>query len=122
MSYEFSMPWPPSVNAWKTPFKNRMILTKRGRQYRKDALECLQNLGLTGESVSERLTVHLTLNPPTARKYDIDNFCKSVFDALTHAGFWLDDEQVYRMVVEKGVKTSGGNVGLKVVKHDKNTN
>ena len=122
MSYEFSMPWPPSVNAWKTPFKNRMILTKRGRQYRKDALDYLQNQGLTGENVSERLTVHLTLNPPTARKYDIDNFCKSVFDALTHSGFWLDDEQVYRMVVEKGVKTSGGNVGLKVVKHDKNTN
>ncbi|MAF42822.1 MAG: hypothetical protein CMI54_01455 [Parcubacteria group bacterium] len=114
MSYNFIMPWPPSVNAWKTPFRNRMILTKRGREYRKAALECLEELGLTGEKIDQNLSIHLTLNPPTLRRYDIDNFCKSLFDALTHAEFWIDDEQIHRLVIEKGVKTKGGNVELKI--------
>ena len=114
MSYEFEMPWPPSVNAWKSPFRNRMILTKRGRTYRLDALEELKKLGLTGELLSSRLSVSLVLNPPTLRKYDIDNFCKSLFDALTAGEFWLDDEQVDRLVVTKGVKTKGGNIQINV--------
>ena len=115
MSYEFKMPWPPSVNAWKTPFKNRMILTKRGRDYRVKALKDLADIGLTGENIENNVHVHLTLNPPTLRRYDIDNFCKSVFDALTHADFWVDDEQIQKLTIEKGCKTAGGNVVIKVI-------
>lgn len=36
--YEFTLPFPPSVNAWKTPFRGRMILTKKGREYRMAAI------------------------------------------------------------------------------------
>ena len=108
------MPWPPSVNAWKNPFRNRMILSKRGREYRVDALVALKELGIDKELVSSRLSVSLVLNPPTLRKYDIDNFCKSLFDALTVGEFWLDDEQVDRLIVTKGVKTKGGNIQIKV--------
>ena len=114
MSYEFEMPWPPSVNAWKNPFRNRMILSKRGREYRVDALAALKELDIDKELVSSRLSVSLVLNPPTLRKYDIDNFCKSLFDALTVGEFWLDDEQVDRLTVTKGVKTKGGNIQIKV--------
>ena len=110
--YDFNMPWPPSVNCWKTPYRNRMILTKRGREYREDAIEALCKIGLFGEEIDCRISVKLTLNPPTARKYDIDNFCKSLFDALTHGKFWLDDEQIDRMTVIKGDKVKGGNVNV----------
>lgn len=108
--YEFTMPWPPSVNQWKSPFRNRMILTKKGRDYREKALNALFNLGLSGERLGGRLSVSLTLNPPTLRKYDIDNFCKSLFDALTHAEFWVDDEQVDRLTIQKGEKVQGGSI------------
>ncbi len=114
MSYKFEMPWPPSVNAWKSPFRNRMILTKRGREYRVAAIARLKELHIDGEKRSERLSVSLVLNPPTLRKYDIDNFCKSLFDALTHGEFWLDDEQIDRLVVTKGIKTKGGNIQVKI--------
>lgn len=113
--YEFKMPFPPSVNAWKSPFKNRMILTAKGRAYRSEAVEAMQILGLSNEMLSGRLVVHLTLNPKTNRKYDIDNFCKSLFDAMTKAGFWVDDEQVDRLVIEKGEKVDGGSVEVKVI-------
>lgn len=112
--YEFSMPWPPSVNAWKSPFRNRMILTKKGRQYRELALARLNELGINDEQIDKSVHVSMVLNPPTLRRYDIDNFCKSLFDALTLGKFWLDDEQIHSLNIKKGQKTKGGNIKLKI--------
>ena len=112
--YDFKMPWPPSVNAWKTPFRNRMILSKRGREYRAQALATLEELGLSGEGVEKPVSVSITLNPPTLRRYDIDNFCKSLFDALTLGGFWLDDEQIHHLIIKKGEKVKGGGIDVMV--------
>lgn len=113
-NYNFTMPYPPSVNVWKTPFRNRMILTKRGREYRKLAIERLDELGLSNEGIESKVHVHLTLNPPSNRRYDIDNFCKSLFDAMSKSGFWIDDEQIYSLSIKKGAKTEGGNVEVSV--------
>lgn len=112
--YNFTMPWPPSVNAWKSPFRNRMILTKRGREYRVAALSAMSELGINNESIDKKVSVSLTLNPPTLRRYDIDNFCKSLFDAMTLAKFWLDDEQIHELKIKKGEKTKGGNIQVRV--------
>lgn len=112
--YEFSMPWPPSVNGYWRSFRGRQIISKRGREYRKSAILRLSENSLCGESLSRRLSVCVTLNPPTLRKYDIDNFCKAVFDALSKAEFWLDDEQIFRLIIEKGEKVKGGRVDLKI--------
>ncbi len=116
MDYEFDLPFPPSVNAWKTPFRNRMILSKRGREYRAAVAAELVRLGLHGEGLDGDLAVSITLNPPSLRRYDVDNFTKSLFDALTAAGFWLDDSQVSRMTVEKGEKVAGGAVKISITK------
>ncbi len=114
MSYKFEMPWPPSINGYWRTFRNRQIISKRGREYRASAINRLKELHLDGENRSERLSVSLVLNPPTLRKYDVDNFNKALFDALTHGEFWLDDEQVDRLVVTKGIKTKGGNIQVKI--------
>ena len=112
MSYEFTMPWPPSVGGCWRVFRNRLILSKRGRDYRKIAIERLKELGLHKELIKGELSVSLVLNPPTLRRYDIDNFNKALFDALSHGEFWLDDEQVVRLHIKKGVKTKGGNIEM----------
>lgn len=112
--YEFTMPFPPSVNSWKSPFRNRMILTARGRKYRALALDECNKLGLAGEKIEKPVSVSLVLNPPSLRRYDIDNFCKSLFDALTLAEFWIDDEQIIELHIKKGEKVKGGNVIVKV--------
>ena len=112
--YEFTLPWPPSVNVWTRVFKGRKILTKKGREYRKAVAQAMESLNLAQESIQEPLAVSLVLNPPTLRRYDIDNFTKSLFDALTHCGFWGDDEQVVRLLIEKGEKTPPGNIQVKV--------
>lgn len=49
--YEFTLPYPPSVNAWETPFRGRMILTKKGREYRtknKDACDARSRQWMIG--------------------------------------------------------------------------
>tara|TARA_R110000772_G_scaffold31913_5_gene78500 strand:+ start:1002 stop:1355 length:354 start_codon:yes stop_codon:yes gene_type:complete len=114
MSYEFEMLWPPSVNGYWRTFRNRQIISKRGREYRKNCLLLLDSMDLSNEKLSSRLSVSVTLNPPTLRKYDVDNFTKAAFDALSVANFWVDDEQVDRLVVTKGIKTQGGNIQIKV--------
>tara|TARA_R110000822_G_scaffold91912_1_gene211724 strand:+ start:834 stop:1187 length:354 start_codon:yes stop_codon:yes gene_type:complete len=114
MSYQFEMPWPPSVNGYWRTFRNRQIISKRGREYRKNSLLLLDSMDLSNEKLSSRLSVSVTLNPPTLRKYDVDNFTKAAFDALSVANFWVDDEQVDRLAVTKGIKTQGGNIQIKV--------
>ena len=114
MNYEFELPWPPSVNAWIKPFRNRLILTKRGREYRKAVIDNLTALKLDNEMIAGDLVIRMTLNPPTLRKYDVDNFNKALFDGLTNAGFWVDDEQVQKLTVTKGEKIKGGNVIVNV--------
>jgi crossover junction endodeoxyribonuclease RusA len=114
--YEFELPYPPSVNGYWRAFRNRQIISKRGREYRAEAVKAMQLQGMYEEGVSDRLSVSLTLHPPTLRKYDIDNFCKASFDALSHAGFWVDDEQVDQLSIKKGEKVKGGKLVVKVTK------
>jgi len=112
--YRFTMPYPPSVNGYWKPLINRIILSKRGREYRLNALESLRKQGLQGELIEGNVVVSITLNPPSKRRYDVDNYCKGILDALTHANFWLDDEQVHKLIISKGGKVKGGNVDVTV--------
>ena len=49
--YEFELPWPPSVNGYWRTFRNRQIISKRGREYRANALKDMQSLGLIEEII-----------------------------------------------------------------------
>lgn len=112
--YEFTLPWSPSVNGMRAVFRNRMITTKKGRDYHKPVKSLMSALGLSDECVDGRLHVSMVLNPPTLRKYDIDNRCKAVFDALSNCGFWLDDEQIDSLSIKKGEKIKGGSIEVRV--------
>ena len=112
--YKFTMPWAPSVNSCWMHTRFGVKLSRRGRKYRADAIALLESIGLSNELVACPVSVSVTLNPPTLRRYDIDNFTKSLFDAMTHAKFWLDDDQVHKLAITKGEKVKGGNVIVKV--------
>lgn len=112
--YEFILPFPPSVNVWKTAFRGRMILTKKGRDYRRLVLDRMSELGLSNERLSGRLSVSIDLHGPTNAKRDIDNFLKSPLDALTHCGFWVDDEQIDSLKIVRRQKVKGGELKVSV--------
>ncbi|PJI15838.1 hypothetical protein CVE39_15810 [Enterobacter cloacae complex sp.] len=66
---------------------------------------------------SSPAAVEILLFPPDARRRDIDNYNKALFDALTHAGIWEDDSQVQKMLVEWGPKVHGGRVEISITRH-----
>jgi crossover junction endodeoxyribonuclease RusA len=115
-NYSFTLPYPPSVNGYWRTFRNRQIISKRGREYVKLVDSEMQQLGLKGEEIDCSVSFHMTINPPTLRSYDVDNFTKGVFDALSKCKFWIDDNQVQKLTVIKGEKVKGGNVVVTVCK------
>ncbi|HHK41388.1 MAG TPA: RusA family crossover junction endodeoxyribonuclease [Planctomycetaceae bacterium] len=94
----FVLPFPPSVNRYYRHVGYRTLLSREGREYRKRV--CALLAGRVGQSLSGPLEVQLDLYPPDRRRRDWDNFQKAIWDALQHAGVYLDDSQVKRAVVE----------------------
>lgn len=115
-----SLPFPPSVNTyWRAPNKGplagRHLISAKGRQYQSAACAAVvEQLRRIPKPVETYLAVEITLYPPDARRRDLDNYNKALFDALTHAGVWLDDSQVKRMLVEWGPVLKHGKVDIAI--------
>jgi len=117
------LPFPPSVNTyWRAPNKGplagRHLISAKGRAYQSVACAAIvEQLRRLPKPTSAAAAVEITLFPPDARRRDIDNYNKALFDALTHAGVWKDDSQVKRMLVEWGPVTKKGRVEITISKY-----
>lgn len=89
-----------------------MILSKKGREYIKACQGAVNTLYM--QKISGDLSVKLFLYPPDGRQRDIDNYLKAVFDAMTHAGVWIDDIQVKQLYVEMRDKIKGGKAVIEI--------
>jgi crossover junction endodeoxyribonuclease RusA len=77
----------------KGPLAGRSLISQEGRQYRESVAKHIALL--RSPSVGHmRVRVDIEARMPDRRKRDLDNLPKALFDALTHAGIWHDDEQV----------------------------
>ncbi|MBQ4681632.1 RusA family crossover junction endodeoxyribonuclease [Aeromonas dhakensis] len=113
-----TLPWPPSTNLiWRNVAvsgKPRTLLSQEGRVYRKVAADACLAAKLAGKQIPDRLALRLVVQAPDRRARDLDNTVKAVQDALTHAGVWLDDSQIDRLLVERGPVVKGGMVSVTV--------
>ena len=112
--YEFTMPWPPSVNHWHQPCRGRIIKGAAARDYERLAVNHLKSIGIYGEKIESQLSVTIVLMPPTNARYDIDNRTKGIFDSLSASGFWVDDSQVQKLTIEKGEKVKNGMISITI--------
>jgi len=112
--FRFAMPWPPTVNHWHQPIKMgksvRVIKGSKAREYEKTAVAHLVKNGLSDLNLTAKMQVVMVLHPPSNRKYDIDNRTKGIFDSLSAAKFWVDDDQVVGLQIYKAQKVQGGKV------------
>lgn len=99
MVIEITLPFPPSVNRYWRHVGARTLISREGRDYRKQV--CTQLAGQFRQPACGPLEVELHLYPPDRRRRDWDNFQKAVWDALQHAGAYFDDSQIARALVEK---------------------
>lgn len=112
--YEFELPMPISVNQVYRSIRGRSVLSEKTRKYREKVAKKMKELGLNGELIGGHLEVVITLHHSQNRVYDVDNYFKSLFDALTSCDFWVDDSQIYKCTAIKGEKVKGGKVAIKI--------
>lgn len=112
---ELQLTYPPSVNdyykKWCQGKSVRVAIDKPGMAYRAEVLRFkLVNLH-NPKPLAGRISMEIELWKPDRRKRDMDNPLKCLFDALTYAQVWVDDEQVDCLLMHKrGVEAPGKTV------------
>jgi crossover junction endodeoxyribonuclease RusA len=90
---ELTLPFPPSVNTYWRTFQGRMLISKKGREYRKAvADEIILQKG--NKHLKGKIKMTIEAWRPDNRRRDLDNLLKAPLDALTHAGVYEDDELI----------------------------
>jgi len=103
------LPHPPSVNVYYRRSGHHMHISEKGRLFKKEVADIVSDFHHEKFQML-RLKVHIDYYPPTKRKTDIDNRIKSILDALTDAGLWVDDEQVDELCIKRMPVYKGGKV------------
>lgn len=89
-----TLPYPPSVNAyWKSRWTGKFIqhyISPQGRAFRHQVIRALSDWDM----ILGPLAVRVDVFPPDRRARDLDNVCKSLLDAMEHAGVYEDDSQI----------------------------
>lgn len=112
-TYRISLAWPPSNNRYYRHNRGRTHISTEGKQYRDMVADVIKqemlDIGLTSQ-----LKVRIECHMPDRRHRDLDNLQKAAFDALTKAGFWVDDVQVVDYRVVKMPVVKGGRLELTI--------
>lgn len=91
----------------------RVFVTKAGKMYRL-AIKADLMASQAVRRYDVPLYVSMTIVPPDRRRRDIDNICKTLFDALTLGGLWEDDKLIKKLDVMVADPGKPGYVDLKV--------
>lgn len=109
-----TLPFPPSVNASLVyGNRSRMLARKVIWGYRAAVCEAVATQWPHGlfRPLNQRLALAIVLYPSNARRWDLDNRVKQIFDALATDGFhstrpraavYLDDSQIDHFSVTRG--------------------
>lgn len=109
---EVTLPWPPSVNTYWRTFQGRMIISEKGRQYRKDVADQVL-IQRAAKNYVGKLQVEIEAFRPDKRRRDLDNLLKAVLDGCTHAGVWEDDSNIVDLRIY-WAETIGGMLKVRV--------
>ena len=110
-----TLPWPPSVNTYDTVWKGRKILSKKGKQFKKD---CAEHIKPQSEPMTGKLKVNVVVSFPDKRKRDLDNLLKPILDVLDDYNVYVDDSQIWDLRITR-VET-GGSLVIVTVKELEN--
>lgn len=113
---EFTLPWPPSVNAAYRSIvvgrASRVVLSREGRDYKQRAAWELAAQRVPGFGHLP-VSVEFDVYPPDRRARDLDNVLKLAQDALQPAVL-TDDAQIVRLLVTRCKVRPGGLLVVRV--------
>ena len=101
----FIFPYPPSVNGYWGFHGSHRYLTPKAKAFKQEVV--LASIGHERYGAN-RLFVSVILNAPDRRIRDLDNYLKSLGDAMCQAGLFDDDSQIDKLLVERGAIVKGG--------------
>ena len=115
MFYELYLPFPPTVNNYyKKAAHGGKYISNKGRKFRDDVIDTVKEQ-MPGVYLDYRLLVEIVLFPPDKRQRDVDNYNKSLLDALTHSGVWEDDSIIDQLFVYRGeVRSRSGSCYIRI--------
>jgi len=91
--FQFSLPYPPSVNTYWRTWQGRTMISEAGRAYRKHVAATMM-VGPVYRCYTCPLALSILAYPPDRRKRDLDNLLKAPLDALEKCGLFADDSQI----------------------------
>ena len=108
---EFTLPYPPTINhAYGQRRGGGKFIKPAGIKFRAAVAEIVASAGHA--TLMGRVSLFVRVHPATRAKQDLDNRSKSLQDALTHAGVWLDDEQIDDLHMVRAAVVKGGMVKI----------
>lgn len=111
---DFIVDWPPSINNYYAKTRYGVRVNKKGKNYRESVVYDLQVQVGVIDCINEPIFVSAIFYPPDKRIRDLDNFLKSLLDALTVAGLWEDDNLISQLYIYKGEVTKRAIVKVHV--------
>lgn len=131
MTLRLKLPFPPSVNHYYkhaavggVQKKARAVrfLSKRAKQYREEVeAAVIKQLG-SAPKLTQRLAVIVDQYPGRRKQsdseiphvQDIDNCLKPLFDAMEHAGVYVNDKQIDELLVRRKRRAAIGRVEIEI--------
>lgn len=104
-------PYPPGVNTYYRTFQGRMLLSKRGREYKQIVADIVSD-NCSTKFEDARLKVQINFHPNSKRKVDLDGRLKSLIDAVQDAGLMNDDEQIDDLRIIRCEAVPGGRATI----------
>lgn len=105
---KLELPWPPSANHYYRRVGPRTLISRAGREFRRQVAQILATRRLS--PALGRLAVTVEVFPPDRRKRDTDNLLKSLLDALQHGGAFPDDGRIVWLLTYRVHVVPGGRV------------
>jgi crossover junction endodeoxyribonuclease RusA len=104
-----TLPLPPTINHYYGQRRNGgRFIKPAGEVFRKAVSEIVADAG--HKTLEGRISLFAAIYPANRIKQDLDNRSKALQDALTHAGVWLDDEQIDELHLIRKEVIKGGLV------------
>ena len=98
-----------SVNKYYRSWQGRVLISKDGREFKKEVDLLLNNY----EKILGKIKLTLILHFKDKRKRDLDNYNKVLIDCLKNKLF-EDDDQIYQLYMEKHIGCGFNKISIDI--------
>jgi len=98
-----------SVNKYYRSWQGRVLISKDGREFKKEVDLLLNNY----EKILGKIKLTLILHFKDKRKRDLDNYNKVLIDCLKNKLF-EDDDQIYQLYMEKHIGCGFNKISINI--------